>query len=1392
MSSSSSASITVPVEIPSAAALSRFRRNHNFHSSACVIAVGYSLVLHRFLDARSHVYVRTRVANREKHETALGDDPRQRCTIDFQPDSTLLNALQAVNLSRSVCCDDDPKEEGGEEAHLALLHQDGNVHGSKGSSLQYAFGLVFSSGSKTDGGTEGTSCGAVLDVNAAVYSEFQAHNVARALSRALQMIADSTTNTLSTCMAEVDIFSSQDHAMINGWNLDRYSPSQTCLPDLFERACAKYPHHLAILSSHDGTSMTYERLNRLATRLATHLVKTHGLGRGAVVPLCFDKSSLAVVAMVAVLKTGAAYCCLDAQHPRARHDFIMQSVNASLVLVTSRHQSLFRSHPVLVVDDALVQHLDEAKEDADKIDFERKAPDDTCIVVFSSGSTGVPKGVVHTHQTLATGLVHNGPRNGLDHPSIRVFQWCAYTFDISITEIWGTLICGGVVCIPSEDERLNDVESPMKAMAVEWAFFTPSFARFFCRQRYCVETLKTLVVGGEALTQQDAQAFLEGLQGLERVVHLFGPAELITQFLKTLTRQDSRTLRLAEKERSENMTFEPANAHCWVVDPDDVSLLVPVGAVGELVIEGPALFTGYLNDTARTQAALISPPEWRSSMDVCLPTSTMYRSGDLVRYVDGGELRYVSRKDGVVKLRGQFVDLGEIESLLRASLSRVDAAVPELAGLETEAAVLLVTGVPAPDDQALVVFVCTEDTKLSSQDRMLLLATAAPILQTRLRKNLPEYMVPRLFRLIDEFPYNASGKLDRKNLALLAATLTADDLFQATADQVSEGTAEHVLAIQDSFVPEQDEEAHRKVSKLLKIAWCDVFGPDFDQDREDFFQRGGNSMRAMELVAAARRHGVSITIAKIFGNPAFVRLVSVASIRQAQPETTETLPFSLLGSPERTDDILRQALAQCRGLDICDVQDILPATPMQAEFMAAGLKHNGSFKAQSWFAIPANVSLDQLKTAWGQLSAAFATMRCRMVRTSAHENFQVLVSPQRPLEWIELQPSGQTESDDALMDQYLASDRAAPMGYGEALARFAIIGTPRGSQTMVLTMHQSIYDGFTVKNIEHAINKLLNGKTAADIATPSYAPFIKYVSTQIDQQATKSFWQDYLSSYGANEKPQQPFPALPGPNYAPKADSLYATNIQIPPKGDTAAGRPTGTHQHITLATIVLAAWALIIHQCTGDRDIVFPLHISGRGLPVPGIMDMMFPTIASVPVRIRLPPALLVLCGAGAPAATTPLPDEQQRAAVRDFLQAVQADQIQMATAGFGHVGGMATISGYSEACRMAVDICERYPQGCMDIQYATATWQPKPGDGPDAASVEQPEEKCKLEFQVNREHAKYFVPSSALTLGCYLIDGGMARLVFTYDSKVVQERQIKEYSTWAEGLIRNISTSI
>jgi len=567
-------------------------------------------------------------------------------------------------------------------------------------------------------------------------SEGGAVFLTRALSTAIWSIISYPHNNL----AELDLFTKEDGNQIHQWNATPLNPVQKCIHHLIEMAIPQYSQKIAI-ESWDG-QLTYTELDEMASRLAGYLVDRCGLAPEVIVPLCFEKSKWTPVTMLAVLKAGGAYTFIDPAHPADRRKYIIGSVNAKIVITTKKLRSLFPDYETIVVDADLIRRISGSYAPVKSSSVDVR-PENAAVVAFTSGSTGSPKGFVHDHNSVASGIVSNGPLIHLNNES-RVFQFTSYTFDISITEIYSTLYHGGCVCIPSDEDRLNRVAEAMNSLRVTWTFFTPSFARFI--QGEDIPSLRTVTIGGEPPSMDDVNAWAPKSQ----LLNAYGPSELSMWFVQELKVGQLKTISVGRAP----------NTRSWVVDPSNHEQLVPVGAIGELLLESPGLARGYLGDKERSAKAFIPAPSWRKIKGP-LDFYMMYKTGDLVRYLPDGTLIYMGRKDTQVKLRGQRVELGEVEFHLRRHLPDSAESVADVVkapGLSTQ--------------PILVAFICHDDWKRGSP----LTTGLENELKAKLHKSLPIYMVPDIFIPMSSIPHTVSMKTDRQQLKHQAAELTLNDL----------------------------------------------------------------------------------------------------------------------------------------------------------------------------------------------------------------------------------------------------------------------------------------------------------------------------------------------------------------------------------------------------------------------------------------------------------------------------------------------------------------------------------------------------------------------------------------------------------------------------------------
>ena len=538
-------------------------------------------------------------------------------------------------------------------------------------------------------------------------------------------------------VSQVNLFTQRDLDHLQRWNQLFPQRIDSCVHEFILRHTESAPQSPAICSW-DG-NLTYRELEASSVRLAKHFVNA-GIILETLVPVCFEKSMFAVIVMVAIHRAGGAFVPLDPSHPKDRIKAIIEKANAKIVVGSPETAHLFHGivPTVLQVSSSMIASLQESPENQ----LPKVRPDHAAFVLFTSGSTGTPKGIVQEHASVSTSSLAHGRAMNISSES-RVFQYAAFTFDVSMMDVFTTLIYGGCVCIPSEEDRRGTFTSAMNRMRINWVLFTPSVASLITPEE--VPTLQNLAFGGEAVKQENLSRWV----GRVRLFNCYGPAECGACTIGEYVKKDCRPGNIGRQFGGELN---------WVVDPEDHNRLLPIGAVGELVVEGPTLARGYLNDLRKTRAAFIKNPSWPSGAG---PNRTrrIYKTGDLVRQNSDGTFEFVGRKDHQLKVRGQRVELGEVEYHL--------STFPGVA--------LSVVSMPqsGPYSKALVGLIQLNQhcenlnmryTKLDyvSKEQILAAKFDTDDLLGFLKSKLPNYMVPGHLLIVNRLPLSVSGKIDRK------------------------------------------------------------------------------------------------------------------------------------------------------------------------------------------------------------------------------------------------------------------------------------------------------------------------------------------------------------------------------------------------------------------------------------------------------------------------------------------------------------------------------------------------------------------------------------------------------------------------------------------------------
>ncbi|XP_014550376.1 hypothetical protein COCVIDRAFT_31863 [Bipolaris victoriae FI3] len=885
------------------------------------------------------------------------------------------------------------------------------------------------------------------------------------------------------------------------------------------------------------------------------------------VPLCFEKSMWTVVAMLAVLKAGGAFVPLDPAHPRSRHDEILSQTKAS-VLLTSAHYEALWQHSELAIVTVSAASITLLNDEPSISSAAATTPSNAAYVIFTSGSTGMPKGVVIEHRALAT-CCREGKRFGLTQRT-RALQFASYTFDACIAEIITTLLFSGCVCVPSEADRHGSLSQVVSAMNVNWAVLTPSVARLL--EPTEVSCLDVVILAGEHVTLADWQRWA----GYVQVIDAYGPTECCICCTVYTDAQPFKS----------GIIGKPVGSVCWVVDPEDYNQLVPLGLVGELLVEGPILARGYLNDAEKTQSAFINDPAWLLEDRGGYPgrRGRLYKTGDLVRYDPNGNLVYVGRKDSQVKVRGQRVELGEVEHHLREFMAETQQLAVEVItpGGEKEnaalAAFLQLDDKSEEDDGAQDAPVASEP----GEPEMLVRVVFPREVEEQMLKRLPGHMVPSVYLAVGQLPMTVSGKTDRKRLREIGASFSAQQLAELRT--ASEGAKRAPTT-----------EAERTMQQL----WAGVLGVAADSIGLDdsFFRLGGDSIAAMKLVGEARRHGVQLTVADLFRHPTLAQ-ISLAGLASPDSSPQPVLPFSLLPLTIK-DSILSQNVLLESSIQQQHVADILPTTHVQRLFVNWGIE--SPREAFNYFFLDIGPQLDAqlLHDSCRILVDHFPILRSQFV--SFHEQLWqvILLRPQLHFTTFEVNGSlSEATRRICLEDIQKTNPLALPTSF--TLLRDKSVG-----HRLIVRLSHAQYDGVCAPVILRTLAALYAQETPP--ITPSFSTYLAHTRTQ--REASARYWRELLKGSRMTRATVR---------LRPKAGGLPALdNIKV----ERVIRTPRLPH-NVTMASLLSSAWALVLSSITGEEDVVYGHTVAGRNSDIPGITEIVGPCLNVVPVRVRIQPA--------------------------------------------------------------------------------------------------------------------------------------------------------------------------
>jgi amino acid adenylation domain-containing protein len=630
----------------------------------------------------------------------------------------------------------------------------------------------------------------------------------RAYKRLLNGVAANTETQLAT----LPWVASDDLRLMDEWNRTAADVPDACVHQLIEAQVRGAPG--ATAAECEGRSITYDALNRRANQVARRL-RDLGVAKNMLVGLCVDRSIDMLAGLLGILKAGGAYVPLDPAYPGDRVAFMIADSGMSVLVMERALQGRVpvpTAVQVLFIDDPSVPALDDANL---TVDQSGATSDSTAYVIYTSGSTGIPKGVLVPHRAVVNLLASVARRPGLAASDV-VLAITTLSFDIAVSEILLPLTVGARIVIVPRTVASDGVEllRLIRDAGVTFVDATPSTWRLLIDAGWNGGEGLTAICTGEAMPRDVARELVDRAG---RVWNGYGPTE--TTVWSTFWEVNRPVERIL-------IGTPIANTRIYVLD--ERRQPVAVGVPGEIYIAGAGVTSGYLNRPDLTQARFLPDPFDASG-------STMYRTGDLGRYLNSGELECLGRNDDQVKVRGYRIELGEIEDVLGRHEAVARAAV--------------VAREDRLGERRLVAYIVTREG----------VPPADAALRAHVSRVLPDYMVPAAFVHLDALPLTPSGKVDRQTLP-------------APSQARGEG---------ESFVA-----ARTPTETMLAGLWQQVLGLERVSVAEDFFSLGGHSLLASQVLARLRRdHGIEIPFRTFFEAPTIAQL---ATVIDAQPRTVNS------------------------------------------------------------------------------------------------------------------------------------------------------------------------------------------------------------------------------------------------------------------------------------------------------------------------------------------------------------------------------------------------------------------------------------------------------------------------------------------------------------------------
>jgi amino acid adenylation domain-containing protein/non-ribosomal peptide synthase protein (TIGR01720 family) len=981
-----------------------------------------------------------------------------------------------------------------------------------------------SSLSKVDLAFQAIHHGGGISLELVYATDLYTEDTARALLGHVQALAERAVSTPDARLRDLPLLTSEEHhRAVDVWNDTRFEyPVDATVHGLVEIQADAEPEAIAIWDA-DGGTVTFGELERSANRLA-HFLRSRGVGRESLVGVCFDHSVDMFTALLGVLKAGGAYVPLDAGLPEARAQWILEDTAAPLVVTSVELRDRI---PAAYTGEVLC--IEDLYPELAELPDSRLEPvsdsDNLLYIIYTSGSTGRPKGVQVPHRGVVNYLWWAVEGYGLESGEKGAPMLGSIAFDLSVPNFWLPLIGGNSVTLLPTD---NSLEALAKTLGGDEDFSllksTPGHLDVLrsLLEHDSVHSVRTFVVGADEVRPETVAGWRRVAPDA-RIINEYGPTETVVGCSVYPIPEDF------DASSSVSIGWPIGNLRMYVLDAALNPL--PPGVVGELYIGGDGVARGYLNRPALTAEKFIPDPFGG-------PGDRLYRTGDLARWRSTGDFDFLGRNDFQVKIRGYRIELGEVESRLGshpAVTEAVASAVTDKHGHKRLVGyVVLDPSLPAPDSAELRAYVGAE---------------------------LPEYMVPALFHVLDAMPLTPAGKVDRTALPRPGARQAVKSDFQTP------------------------------VERTLAAIWREALSlPSVDRE-DNFFELGGDSILAITVVRRAAEAGLAMAPVDLFRHQTIADLAKACV--PAVPEPADAIVpapptdrFSDADLPRSAVTLLRKRfgdenIARIRGL-----------SPLQEGMLFHSIGgEDGHYTEVFAYRVSGRFDQSAFQTAWDTLAHRHDAMRTVFAWEGLPRPVQIVLTeaavPLDVLDWAGEHPAQQEPRLRRLVARM--QSESAPLE-AELSTRVTVVRHSKESWSFTWRIHHAILDGLSVSllldELYGCYRSLVEGRGLPDLPDPvSGTDYLAWIDRHSDP-ADYGYWAETLRGLDA-----------PTPLPAGTASSLTGVGriTRSSDESTAKAIRDLARAHKVTVGAVVHAAWGLLLAHHAGTERTVFGTTVSGR-----------------------------------------------------------------------------------------------------------------------------------------------------------------------------------------------------